>query len=70
MDWASDITTISSAGEAPNSKGITAYAPEVVKVIKTEPEIERITWNVWFNTKFLSLETLYLVYGWPYYAVD
>ena len=34
------------------------------------PEIERITWDVWFNTKFLTLDTLYLVYGWPYFAVD
>lgn len=40
-----------------------------MKVIKA-PEIERITWDVWFNTKFLTLDTLYLVYGWPYFAVD
>jgi hypothetical protein len=70
MDWASDITTISSAGESSNPKGLTAYNPEVIKIIQTEPEIERITWDTWFNTSFLSLDTLYMIYGWPYFAVD
>lgn len=70
MEWASDLTTISGAGASPNPKGIITYAPEVVKVVEEEPENERITWQEWFETKFFTLDTVYMIYGWPYFAVD
>jgi len=73
MDWASDLTTISSAGEDPNPKGLNAYVPKEVKVVKDESktlELDKISWEEWAVTKLFTLDTFYLVYGWPYFAVD